>query len=294
MKMSKISVVSLSIAMLISSSATYADSRNAPAAPRGAEDYSDSYGYSDANGLPQPGQPYGTAPTLAPRYYAPADSSYFDERERRLNEEARVTGGLLGGAGGAVAGTFIAGHGSRLAGGLIGGGVGALVGLGIGALLSTHHHHDHPVVGGPAPAMGYDFGATDESVMYRGHWVGSMTGSWNGGPVRTWQGSFDSANGQTHWRGRYVDARGYAPQPARPAYGYGYGYRYAQPMYEEVLVPTQPVVTKTTRTYVSYVDVPVRTVHYVTHRVWHPTCGCTAAPRVYHKPKPKPQRIMGS
>jgi len=291
MKTFGIASVSLVLAVLASNSAALADSHSVPAAQQSGENYADSYGYSAAGSVPMPQQVY---------YGQPVNEQFYDERQRRLEEEAEITGGLLGGAGGAVAGTFIAGHGSRLAGGLIGGGVGALVGLGIGALLSAHHHHPHAVTSGPAPTMGYDYGTADETMMYQGHWVGSMTGSWNNGPVRTWQGSFDNMNGKTRWHGQFVDQGGrYEPRPeghhpmgyARP----GYGYRYAQPMYEEVLVPGQPIVTKTTHTYVSYVDVPVRTVHYVTRRVWHPTyrpaCTCTL-PKPHPHSRPKP--IQGS
>ncbi len=302
MKKSAISSFSVAMVLLVSSSAALADSHKAPPAPPVGEDYADSYGYVDANGRPMPApQPYGAQqPYYAPQAYGERD----DEHQRHHDEEARVAGGLLGGAGGAVAGTFIAGHGSRLAGGLIGGGVGALVGLGVGALLSSHHHHHHnaAVLDGHAPSMGYDYGAVDDTVMTQGHWVGSMTGSWNGGPVRTWQGTFDSSNGQMHWHGQYVDhATGYVPQQGYRPMGYprgGYGYRYAQPMYEEMMVQSQPIITKTVETHVSYVDVPVRTVRYTYKRVWHPAyhpaaCSC-AVPRTYHKPKPKPQRIMGS
>lgn len=175
------------------------------------------------------------------------------------------------------------------------------------------HHWRHDHMRGPSgPQMGYDYGVVDDTVMYQGHWVGSITGSWNGGPVRTWEGTFDSTNGQTHWHGQYVDRpTAYAPPPGAPpayappaayrahgygygGYGYGYGYRYAAPAYEEVLVPGQPIVTKTVHTYVSYVDVPVRT-HYVYNRVWHtayhPVCSCVA-PRP--RPRVRPHVIQGS
>jgi len=169
---------------------------------------------------------------------------------------------------------------------------------GYGAEEHEHHDHHDRMRDAHHPHMGYDFGIVDDTVMYQGHWVGSMTGSWNGGPERTWQGTFDSTNGQTHWHGQYVDHEmGYAPQreyhSGYARQGYGYGYRYAAPEYEEVFVPSQPIITKTVRTYVTYVDVPVKT-HYVYKRVWHrayhPVCGCAAPrPRPHH-----PHVIQGS
>ena len=267
----------LAAALLATSTTAFADSRNAPPPP--GDDYADSYGYGygDNGGYPPPQGNYDQ------RGY---DYGYQDQRDQRTRTGAQIGGALVGGGIGAIAGSAIAGHGNRLEGALIGGGVGAIAGVGIASLATRHHHGDERRYG-RAPTMGYDYGTTDANVMYQGHWVGSMTGSWNGGPVRTWEGTFDSTNGQTHWQGQYVSGNaGYAPRPmmnhgynggynggyrAR-SYGYGYGrpvYGYAMPMYEEVLVPSQPIITRTVTTRVTYVDVAER-AHYVTKRVWRP------------------------
>lgn len=238
------------------------------------EDYADSYGYQYA-GPPPGAAPYG----YGQPYAAPAAGNYAGYERRDPTGE--IVGGVVGGAGGAVAGTFIAGHGSRLAGGLIGGGLGAIAGGVIGALLTSHHHHTR----GPAP-MAYNYTIDDQTVTYRGTWSGSMTGSWNGGPIQTWRGSYDDRSGKPEWRGHFVTGGMGAPRPApRMGYGYGYGYGYAAPMMQEMWVPTQPVITKTVATRVSYVDVPVRTryvykrvvvpVHHVVHHVRRaPACIC--------------------
>ncbi len=291
MKTLRFTSLSLAVALLTNSSLALADSRIAPPPPPAADEYGDAYGYGPNGGYP-----------IAPPSGAYGEQAAYDAgvRDQGNDDTKRVGGAVLGGAAGAVAGTFIAGHGSRLAGGLIGGGVGALAGLAIGALL-THRHHHPARQGGSAPTIGYDYGVTDTSVLYHGHWAGSMTGSWNGGPNRTWQGTFDSSNGQTHWQGRYVNPQvGYGPRPypgpgyRGMGYGRGYGYGYGAPMYEEVLIPGQPIITKTISTRSYYVDVPVHTYHYV-KRAWHAPvyhgCGC-AAPRAV--PRLKPQRIMGS
>jgi hypothetical protein len=255
MKLLKLSSFSLAVVLAATSSASIADSRNAPPGPPPGDDYADSYGYSEAGSTSmRMERPYASyrEDVTSPAPYG-TDYSYGSDR---------------------------------------------------------HSRHPHPRDEHQA-MMGYDYGVVDDTVMYQGHWVGSMTGSWNGGPVRTWQGSFDSSNGQPHWHGQYVDhPMGYAPQSefhaqsyphqgyARQGYGYGYGARYIEPAYEEVTVPGQPIVTKTVRTYVSYVDVPVRT-HYVYKRVWHaayhPVCSC-AAPRPAPKPRVRyhPHVIQGS
>lgn len=250
MKLLQLSTFALGAALLATSTAGLADSRNAPPGPPPGEDYADSYGYADGNGAPMPMTPPYGAPM--PRHDAPVyqpmpnGAAYSDDWD--------------------------------------------------------HHEHRDRMRNPQHPMMGYDYGVVDDTVMYQGHWVGSMTGSWNGGPVRTWQGTFDSTNGQTHWHGQYVDRPvGYAPQPAFRSegyarQGYSYGYRYAAPAYEEVMVPSQPIVTKTVRTYVTYVDVPVKT-HYVYKRVWHaayhPICTC-AAPRPAPRPRYHPHVIQGS
>jgi hypothetical protein len=297
MKMLRFTSFALAATLLANSGLVMADSRTAPPPPPvSGDDYADSYGYGANGAYPPPqGGYYGNGP----------QSGYESGvRDERSDNTKVVGGGVLGGAAGAVAGTFIAGHGSRLAGGLIGGGVGALAGLAIGALL-THKHHHASMQDGRGPALGYDYGVIDTNVMYHGHWAGTMTGSWNGGPVRTWQGNFDSENGQTHWRGRYLNddgghGGGYPyPGPHHRPMGYGpgyhYGYGYGGGMYEEMMIPSQPIITKTVTTRSYYVDVPVRTYRYV-KRVWHPVCSCAVAPRpVWHpRPHPRPQRIMGS
>jgi len=277
MMMLRFTSFALAAALLANAALVQADSRDVPPPPVGGDDY----GMNASNPPMQPGDYYG------------GQGPYEAGAQNQRNDDTKVVGGAaLGGVAGAVAGTFIAGHGSRLAGGLIGGGVGALAGLAIGTLLTHRHHHDmnHD---GRAPTLGYDYGVTDTDVMYHGHWAGTMTGSWNGGPQRAWQGTFDSDNGQTHWRGHYLGNAGYPGTGYRPmGYGRSY-YGYGAPMYEEVMVPSQPIITKTVTTHSYYVDVPVRSYHYV-KRAWRaPSCGCTIVrPRVqWH---PKPQRIMGS
>lgn len=237
----KISALVVGTALIGLATAAHADSRNAPPSPPPAEDYAESYGYSDMHGAPPP--QWRGAPDAA------YGAEYGEEREH-------------------------------------------------------HWRRDRPR-DPHGPQIGYDYGTVDDTVMYQGHWVGTITGSWNGGPVRTWEGTFDSTNGQTHWHGQYVDRpAAYAPPADYRAYGYGgygyrssgyhEGYRYAAPAYEEVLVPSQPIVTKTVRTYVSYVDVPVRTqtvYKRVWHAAYHPVCSCVA-PRP--KPRLRPHVIQGS
>ena len=293
MHMSRITSFALVLVLAASGSMASADSGKEPPPPPTSapvDDYGDSYGYAGSNGAvyPQPRAPMAAYDNGGYDHV----QEYPARRDDRHDDEKIVGGGLLGGAAGAVAGTFIAGHGSRLAGGLIGGGVGALAGMAIGALISQKHHHHH----GDPPTMSGDYGTTDETVMAHGHWVGSMTGSWNGGPVRTWQGSYDNTSGQPHWRGRYVDNRmGYDGHRGYRTESYGMqqrGYGYGEPMYTEMMVPSQPIITKTVTTRSYYVDVPVRSSYvYVEKRAWHPR-------PVHHYRAPicktPPQKIIGS
>ncbi len=295
MKMLGFTSIALATALLATSTMASADSRVPPPPPpsAGGDGYGSDYGSGYGN---DSSDAYQGAPQAG---YGSRQGDYDAGARDQGNNDAKLVGGaLLGGAGGAVAGTFIAGHGARLAGGLVGGGIGAVAGLALGSLLTSNHnppsaHNSHSA----APSMGYDYGVTDSDVMYHGHWAGTMTGSWNGAPPRTWQGTFDSDNGQTHWRGRYVnEGAGYGPRPypGRPM-GFGRGYGYGAQMYEEVLVPAQPIITQTVTTRSYYVDVPVRTYHYV-KRTWRPHyCGCTIVrPRAKWRPQPKPAKIMGS
>jgi Ni/Co efflux regulator RcnB len=80
---------------------------------------------------------------------APDYGARYDDRQRR--DGNGVTGALVGGALGGVAGNVIAGRGNRLGGTLIGEGVGAAAGYAVGGAGSDRRNYAPP----PAPQPGY-------------------------------------------------------------------------------------------------------------------------------------------
>lgn len=217
------------------------------------EDYSDSYGYRD-NG----------------------------EREvRGRDRDGGLGGALIGGAVGALAGGVIAGKGDHTEGAILGGVVGAIAGAAIdsgdraGRGATRRMRMSHGSDRGPTPRMGYDVGGGRDGVTYDGQWVGTWTGSWDGGPVRTWTGSFEGDYqrsgadtgrvGGAHWSSGagYQGARpmpghmmhgGYAQQGHMMAPGYGW----MMQMVPMMPVMSQPIVTTTVTEQVYYTAAPVR------------------------------------
>lgn len=228
--------------------------------PRFREDYSDSYGYRD-DGFREDGY---------------RDDGYRGERRGDGGTAGTVIGGVVGG----VAGSAIAGRGSRIVGGLIGGTVGAIAGNAIGKASdrrgSRDGYRNDTYQGGGyryegrAPRRG-----PSGEYSYDGRW----TGSWDGGPVRTYEGRFDG-NVQTHWSqggnaGYDVQHGGYDAG----SYGYGqsYGYSYGgggTTVTTTVIEASAPIVTRSVSYVTDYVRVaaPRRAVK----RVWRakPRCIC--------------------
>lgn len=117
--------------------------------------------------------------------------------------------------------------------------------------------------------------AAHGQYSYDGRW----TGSWDGGPVRTYDGRFDG-NVRTHWsqgHGGYAGNGGYD----HAEYGYSGYSGYADAGYggasvtTVIVQPSAPVVTRTVSYVTEYVRVPM---HRTAKRTWKPrrksTCGC--------------------
>jgi len=194
-----------------------------------SEDYSDSYGYRD-------------------------------EPRRRNNG---IAGTVIGGVVGGVAGSAIAGSGNRVLGGLVGGTVGAIAGSAIEKSANSRRgndgYRDGYRSGGYSDGSGWRSGrgpsrtADGRGYTYEGQW----TGSWDGGPTRTYQGRFDGQV-RPHW----TDHSGGFQQ--QPGYGYGAGYGYGggwmegPPVTTVIVTQGAPVVTKTVSYVTEYVHVTPR------------------------------------
>ncbi len=169
------------------------------------------------------------------------NDGYRDDRQARGNDGA--TGAIVGAVVGGIAGNVIGGDGNRLAGTLLGSGVGALAGAAIdkGSMRDRGRDRDYSE-GGYRGSR--DVRAKRQSggrYSYDGTW----TGSWDGGPVRTYQGRFDGTV-RPHWDGgEYAHA---APQ----AYAYG-------PSTVTTTTTQKPCVKTRTVSYVTtYVTVPAK------------------------------------
>ena len=284
MKISPIQSLTLAGLLLTTGATAHADSSKTLAAPAVATASAE----AAANGYGPQGAPQTmTYPNDGQPYYG--DNDRYDDRD---TVHPAVIGGILGGAGGAIAGNFIKAGGSRLAGGLIGGGLGALAGVAIGELIGHHHHHSRHMPISTSQPLDYNYGPVDDSLSYHGQWVGTMTGSWNGGPTTTWRGSYNDHDGRPNFRGRFVGGQsGYEPHVWNDGYRPMYRQRHFEgaPEFSEMWVQSQPIITRTVTTHSYYVDVPIRThTYYVTKHVWHPR------PIHHHCNKPVSCPIQGS
>ena len=161
----------------------------------------------------------------------------------------------------------------------------ALTGLTLAlAVPTTAQHPIGSIIRGDMPG-GYGAGPQPQGMQGPGGHPGGNWGGhgWSGGDHdgdrggRGWNGEGHgwSGGGHGHWRGGYGGGYGgaYGYQYGTPGYSYGY---HEEPVYQDVEVPSEPIITRHVETHTYYVDVPVyqRVVHRW-HPVWHrPVCAC--------------------
>lgn len=188
------------------------------------------------------------------------DDRYYDDRDGRRRSSSHdggsgVAGAVVGGLAGGLIGNRIAGKGDRTLGTVLGAGIGAVG----GAALDK--------AGQRGKAAREDERRAEEQARYDSYGYGTSYGY--------------PADDMVTWNGQTVSS---PPPPAYGAQGYCCGmsyppamsYHYAGPMLTTITVQSAPIVTTTTRTYITE-----EAISTAPKRTWKPKR------RVKARPKPR-------